>query len=147
MTTWLRALVEERARRTNPPLSFSLSPTVFYFIHFLTNRKHDTGILATGCRLTTSSSILDIQLLPMIYSCPEVSERTLVNKNKLWIPPSIYVLLQVCYLTIFAQYFRLVYESSISLFILYFQPMLFFQSIDKGISSTWILIPYHSLGS
>jgi hypothetical protein len=37
------------------------------------NRKPSTGILATGCRLTTSSSILDIQLLPMMYSCPVVS--------------------------------------------------------------------------
>jgi hypothetical protein len=30
-------------------------------------------IVVTGCRLSTSSSILDIQLLPMIYSSPVVS--------------------------------------------------------------------------
>ena len=110
MTTWLRDVVERRTRRTNPSFSLSLFSTKNIFIHFLTNRKSGTGILATGCRLTTSSSILDIQLLPMIYSCPVVSQRILVNKNKLWTPPSIYVFLQVYYLSILAQYFRLVYS-------------------------------------
>jgi hypothetical protein len=80
--------------KENQPLFLSLTiPPKNIFIHFLTNRKSGTGILATGCRLTTSSRIIDIQLLPMIYSCPEVSERTLVNKNKLWILSKIHVFL------------------------------------------------------
>jgi hypothetical protein len=60
--------------KENQPLFLSSSfPPKNIFNYFLTNRRLFTGILATGCRLTTSGSILDIYLLPMIYSCPVVS--------------------------------------------------------------------------
>ena len=109
MTTWLRALVEERARRTNPSFFLSLSPTVFYFIHFLTNRKHDTGILATGCRLTTSSSIHGIQLLPIIVSYPVVTHLVLSTKTRVAYHP-VSILLQVCIIEILIQYQKVSYS-------------------------------------
>ena len=85
MTTWLRERWWRGEQGEPTPLSLFHFSTKNIFIYFLTNRRFFTGILATGCRLTTSGSILDIYLLPMIYSCPVVSQRIFVNKNKLWI--------------------------------------------------------------
>ncbi len=73
--------------KENQPLFISLSLTNCFlskkfFINYLTNRKHNTGILATGCRLTTSSSIQGIQLLPMIVSCPVVTHLVLSTKTR-----------------------------------------------------------------
>ncbi len=127
MTTWLREMVERRARRTNPSFSLSLFHQKKQFIYILTNRKPSTGILATCCRLTTTSSILDIQLLPMIFIVAPWYHRgsLLTRTNSGYHPVSMYFYRSNIY-----QYLPntlgLYTVSHISIFILYFQPMLFF---------------------
>ena len=51
---------------------------IFYLKHFLTNHKQGIGILATGCRITTSSSIYSIHYLPMVDGCPVVTNLVLL---------------------------------------------------------------------
>ena len=147
MTTWLRALVEKRARRTNPSLSHSLSPTVFYLKHFYSfsnQQKTQHWYFGNWLQINNQQQYTwyvittnDSQLSCGYTSC-------LVHQDKCCLPPSLYVFLQVYIIVILLQYHMVSYSillivQCILLFVVN-NHLFIFLSIDNRASSTWTLL-------
>ena len=78
MTTWLRVGSWGKERERTKSLDTSHNDHIFKLKYFPTNHILVIGILATGCRLISSSSILGIHYLPMVDSCPVVTNLVLL---------------------------------------------------------------------